>query len=293
MAVSIRKSKHRGPLSATVFLRRNVAKTAPLTLVIILAVMLIAGIVAMMNSIPLSIRTIYGYMKLHTGITGRSNPLLIPLIKEQVLKESPVPLERLITCRVADGRVQSIVGKWPFAVLALNPEDTTYYLERMEMTSLTGRLPEGDKAEAIISEPVARSLEKGIGDSLLSPSSDDMYSANEVKIVGIAKTSNYVMLIPLAYHQKWHFPPIDVYLAFAKTPADQETLDKWALKKFTKQGGRVFSYADVSSDSEEMFKILYKVLNIVIGVLVVVITIMMAMLMNIYQSQRVQEFGLL
>ena len=42
-----------------------------------------------------------------------------------------------------------------------------------------------------------------------------------------------------------------------------------------------------------MFKILYSILNVVIGLLVVVITLMMAMLMNIYQSQRLQEFGLL
>ena len=42
-----------------------------------------------------------------------------------------------------------------------------------------------------------------------------------------------------------------------------------------------------------MFHILYQILNIIIGVLVIVITLMMGMLMNIYQSQRVQEFGLL
>ena len=42
-----------------------------------------------------------------------------------------------------------------------------------------------------------------------------------------------------------------------------------------------------------MFRILYSILNVVIGLLVVVITLMMAMLMNIYQSQRLQEFGLL
>ena len=42
-----------------------------------------------------------------------------------------------------------------------------------------------------------------------------------------------------------------------------------------------------------MFKILYKILDVVIGTLVLVITIMMGMLMNIYQSQRLVEFGLL
>ncbi|MCG9894942.1 MAG: ABC transporter permease, partial [Fimbriimonadaceae bacterium] len=46
-------------------------------------------------------------------------------------------------------------------------------------------------------------------------------------------------------------------------------------------------------ETEETFEILYKILNVVITILVGVITVMMAMLMNIYQLQRVPEFGLL
>jgi hypothetical protein len=42
-----------------------------------------------------------------------------------------------------------------------------------------------------------------------------------------------------------------------------------------------------------MFSILYRILDVVIGTLVLVITFMMGMLMNIYQSQRLVEFGLL
>jgi len=42
-----------------------------------------------------------------------------------------------------------------------------------------------------------------------------------------------------------------------------------------------------------MFATLYQILNVVIGTLVLVITTMMGMLMNIYQSQRLVEFGLL
>jgi ABC-type antimicrobial peptide transport system permease subunit len=42
-----------------------------------------------------------------------------------------------------------------------------------------------------------------------------------------------------------------------------------------------------------MFKTLFQILNVVIGTLVVVITFMMGMLINIYQTQRLVEFGLL
>src|SRR5688500_6619869 len=42
-----------------------------------------------------------------------------------------------------------------------------------------------------------------------------------------------------------------------------------------------------------MFGTLYKILNVVIGTLALVITFMMGLLMNIYQSQRLVEFGLL
>jgi ABC-type antimicrobial peptide transport system permease subunit len=42
-----------------------------------------------------------------------------------------------------------------------------------------------------------------------------------------------------------------------------------------------------------MFRTLYQILNVVIGTLVIVITFMMGMLINIYQSQRIVEFGLL
>jgi putative ABC transport system permease protein/lipoprotein-releasing system permease protein len=42
-----------------------------------------------------------------------------------------------------------------------------------------------------------------------------------------------------------------------------------------------------------MFRTLFTILNVVVAMLSIVITLMMGMLMNIYQSQRLIEFGLL
>ncbi|MBL8047301.1 MAG: hypothetical protein JNJ45_01335 [Chthonomonas sp.] len=54
----LKPASARRPLSAATFLRRNLRRTFPVAVVITVAVMLIVGIVALMNSIPLSVRTI-------------------------------------------------------------------------------------------------------------------------------------------------------------------------------------------------------------------------------------------
>lgn len=281
------------PLVATTFLLRNARKTTPLVAVIVLAVMLISGIVSMINSIPLSIRTIYSYSKQMLGVTPRGDPSQTPKIRQRIESEAPVPLDRVITCRASSAQVRSIVGKWPFIVIGLEQADMQYYLDRMNARSIEGRLPAAGAAEALISSPVARNLGLKIGDVLIGPDKDEAYSPKAVKVVGIAKTEEWVMLAPIEYHRANHFPPIDLLMVFAKNLSDQQVLDSWALKAFKGERAQVFAYQELDKNTEEMFSILYKILNVVIGTLVLVITLMMAMLMNIYQSQRLQEYGLL
>lgn len=290
---SIDKKPLTKPLVPTTFLLRNVRKTAPLVAVIVLAVMLISGIVSMINSIPLSIRTIYSYSKQMLGVTPRGDPSQTPKIRQRIEKESPVPLERVITCRASSAQVRSIVGKWPFVVVGLAQEDMQFYLDRMKARRIEGRIPAAGAAEALISSPVARNLGLKMGDTLIGPEKDEAYSPKAVKIVGIAETDEWIMLAPIEYHRANHFPPIDFLMVFAKNLEDQQKLDHWALSAFKGERAQVFAYEELDKNTEEMFSILYKILNVVIGTLVLVITLMMAMLMNIYQSQRLQEYGLL
>jgi putative ABC transport system permease protein/lipoprotein-releasing system permease protein len=79
----------------------------------------------------------------------------------------------------------------------------------------------------------------------------------------------------------------------AKDIREQGRLDHWAYDRFKGEQARVFAYFQLEKETDEMFRILYSILNVVVAMLVIVITLMMAMLMNIYQSQRIQEFGLL
>lgn len=284
---------HKKPLSAGTYLLRNAGKTLPLTAVIVLAVMLIAGIVSLMNSIPLSIRTIYAYSELQLGVTPRGDSSRLPEIRERIERQSPVPIEHVMTVRTAGAEVQSIVGKWPFAVLAMTQEDMRFYLDRVKPKRVQGRLPEAGAAEALISEPVARNLGLKMGDTLLGPEVQGRFSRQNVTIVGIAETAYWLMVIPIEYHTLNHFPPIDALMVFARTPSEQRLLDDWAVEAFKGEPAQILAYRNLQEETDDMFRILYKILNVVIGTLVLVITFMMALLMNIYQSQRIQEFGLL
>ncbi len=286
-------TSNRKPLAPILYVRRNLSRVAPLVAVIVLAVMLISAIIAMINSIPLSIKRIYAYSRHYAGVSPRGNPLLTPIWRERILQNSPIKVGRVITCRASENQVRSIVGKWPFVVLALSPDDMDYYLHRLGSRRVAGRIPFDGRPEAIVSEPVARNLGKKLGDALLSKDWEDAFSPNQVNITGIADTDEWLMLMPLAYHKKYHFPPIDVLLFFAEKQSEQRALDKWIFESLKGENARVWTYERLESTTNEMFNILYKILNVIIFTLVAVITLMMAMLINIFQSQRIQEFGLL
>jgi len=283
----------RGPLHPTTYLLRNAAKTIPLIAVILLAVMLVMGIVSMINSIPYSIRTIYSYSKNVLGVTPRGDPEMTPKIEKDIRKQSPYPIERIIRCRASGAQVKSIVGKWPFVVLGMKRDDLEYFLNKLGAERVEGRLPESGKPEVVISEPVARNLGLKLGDNLLSPDTQEMYSPLPVKVVGIAQTSEWLMFNDITYQQENHFPPIENVLVFGKDLETQDKIDRWAYEEFRGERAQVLAYFQLEENTQEMFSILYRILDVVIGTLVLVITFMMGMQMNIYQSQRLVEFGLL
>lgn len=288
-----RPGNRSNPLAASVYLRRNFSKTAPLMGVIILAVMLIAGIVSLINSIPLSIKVIYAYSKQYVAVTPRGNPMLTPLFEKGVRDGTPVDLERVVTIRGSQIEVNSIVGKWPFVVLGLSQDDMPFYMDRMSGELFEGRLPVVGEPEAVISEPMARNLGLKIGGVLQRPDSPESFSPKQVKVVGIARSDNWFAFTSIEYQRANHFPNIDAFMAFAQTPADQLRLDRWTEDLLEGQNAQVYTYRKLEEQADTMFTILYQILNVVIGTLVVVITLMMGMLINIFLSQRLQEFGLL
>lgn len=281
------------PMAPTTFLKRNLGKTIPLALVIVLAVMLIAGIIALIDSIPLSINVIYGYTKLSLGVSPRGDNAALPGLIKKIQSQSPVPIEHVAICRVSSAQVESIVGKWPFLVLGLDLPDMKYYVQRLGATHMEGRLPIDGAPEAIVSRPVATNLNLRIGSTLLGPDIDNSYSPVPVKVVGIADTNQWFMLDTKKFIDANYLPPINLAMVFAHNRTDQIALDTWATKTFKGSKSEVFTYHDVEKQTQHMFRTLFTLLDLVIAMLVFVITLMMGLLINIYQSQRLIEYGLL
>ncbi len=293
---SVKAAKQRRilrPLAPTTYLLRNAGKTIPLTAVIVLAVMLVSGIIAMIDSIPYSIRNVYSYAKEETGITPRGDPSLLPGLVETVKRKSPVPLDKIIICRASSSLVKSIVGKWPFIMLGLTQDDMRYYAARQMTKKIEGRYPNPGAPEALISRPVAKNLNLKIGSTILKPDDIENYAPVPVKVVGIAETERWYMIDSIEFQRDNYFPRIDDALIFAKNSTDQNKLDHWVVDKFKGQRPVIFAYFQIEKSTREMFATLYMILNVVIGALAIVITFMMGMLMNIYQTQRLVEFGLL
>ena len=285
----------RHPLSPTTFLLRNVGKSLPLVAVIVLAVMLVVGVISMMNSIPFSIKTIYRYSQAQVAITPRGDSAGLDPLLAKVREAAPVPIGRVLTVRGVGTQVQSIVGKWPFVVLGLKPDDLRFYLLRhgVPEDGVKGRLPKAGAPEVVVSAPVAQNLKLKLGSVLLGPEEEESYSPYPVRVVGIARTEDWLMAGDYAYQRENHFPPVDAALVFARSPDDQPRLDAAVDKALKGARAQVFTYAQIRKQSDEMFATLYQILNVVIATLVGVITLMMGMLINIYQSQRITEFGLL
>jgi ABC-type lipoprotein release transport system permease subunit len=281
------------PLSPSTYLLRNAGKTIPLVGVIVLAVLLVCGIIALINSIPLSIRVIYSYNKEFLGVSPRGDTSQTQNIVDEIRKDSPVPIERIVICRAAGSQVRSIVGKWPFVVIGMPVQDMNWYLARQHSKGINGRLPVAGAPEAVVSAPVARNLNLKLGSVLLNPNENESYSPKYVKVVGIANTDRWVMFTSVDYIREHHLPPVDLAMVFARNLEEQSKLDHWAEKHFKGRRAQMWAYHQIEKNTQEMFATLYQIINVIIGALALVITFMMGMLMNIYQSQRLVEFGLL
>ncbi|MGI8922883.1 MAG: ABC transporter permease [Fimbriimonadales bacterium] len=280
------------PLAPWAFLLRNPGKSTPLVLVIMLAVLLIAGVVTVMNSIPLSIRTVYSFSRFMTGVTPRGDAAFLPELRAHFDK-SPAPIERMVSCRTVGVNVKSIVGPWPFVLYGFHKRDIDYAVGKFQLGSLRGRLPASGEPEVVITEPLTRNLDLKLGDSILGPKDEKNYSPYNVKVVGIFDSKEWFAFSSYEYVAANHFPPIDVLMLFAKNQTEQRRLDAWTETSLKGQKAVTFTYPTIEKDTRETFQVLFKILNIVIGLLVLVITIMMGMLINIFLSQRIVEFGLL
>jgi hypothetical protein len=237
----------RHPLSPMLFLMRNPGRSLPLTLVLALAVLTIASVVALLNSIDRTILKIYDYNRYFAAITPRgSNKLKQELVER--IERAPYYAASYETV-VCFMNAETIVGKMPFVIFGLEQAQMESLAARCRLTLREGRYPLPGEAGVVLSEPLMRNKNLKLGDVVLSPLIPDQYAPVPVRVVGVLHGDTWLAIGSLEFIRDNFFPPTRNLLIFATEPRHQPRLDAWIRETLKGAQARVWTYAELQEDA--------------------------------------------
>ena len=279
------------PLSALLYLRRNLGRTVPITLVILFSVVMVASVVTVVRSINLTVYTLYGYNRFTTGVIPR-NALTVDEAIVAAIRKQP-DLGELAPVHSYTCLLRTIFGRLVFPIFGLESADRDLLMQRCHVNLAAGRLPNEGQPEAIISDFVAHNLGVKIGDVLLEPDSEDAFAPVKVKLVGTLAGDVWLGLTSKAFVDANSPFTWQGYLAFARSPRRQTILDAEMERVNDKAHARLWRFRNLVKETENSLTNLYLMLNIVIGIVVSVISFVCGLLSNIYFTQRLPEVATL
>ncbi|MGC8666840.1 MAG: ABC transporter permease [Chthonomonadales bacterium] len=279
------------PLSPWIYFRRNPGKTLPIVFVIAVAVALVASVVTVVDSINLTVLTMYGYQRHFAVITPR-NALAVPDEILAQVRRQPL-LDRVYPAQAAFTEVKTIFGKVPFVIFGLEPAARDTVLARCGLKVIAGRLPAEGAPEVALSVDIVRNRKLHLGSVVLSPQSEGSYCIVPARLVGILDGPVWFALTSQSFVRA-HFPlaPEGV-LVLARDERNQRRLDTSLGRVLDKARCRLWTYAGLVRDTRDALASLYLIMGVVIGIIVFAIAFLTAMLTSIYFTQRLSEFATL
>ena len=266
----------------------------PLGFVIVLSVFLISSVVTIVDSIDLTVLTIYNYTRFYNPVVPRAGRLKIDSDIEKQIKTIP-GVDRTIDATGFFMNVNTVFGPSPFICFGLPVADRDYLVKRAGDNLIAGRWPKPGAPEVAVSEGLVRNKGSKLGDIVAGP--DDtgtlVPSPVPVRLVGIiggptwmAYTSQEFVLeqLPLVPHSE---------LVVGKTAGDQLKLGDYLISHLDKSRVEVFTYHSLVTILRKSLKSMYLIMALVNGTVIFVVALMAGMLSSIYFQQRVVEFAVL
>ncbi len=263
--------------------------------VIVLSVFLIASVVTIVNSIDLTVLTIYNYTKVFTPVLPRSIQPRVPDDIQAQLRKTP-GVDRMIETSGFFFNINTVFGKLPFVCFGVTDANRDYLMHRAGDTlEPGGRIPLPGKPEAVISEGLARNKKVKIGDIIASPLDTGTFVAApaKIKLVGILKGSTWMAFtskqftdenLPLVPHS---------LLVTTKDIADQRAFSDKLFNSLDKVQVEVLSFNNLVETLRTSLASMYLIMHLVNGTVIFVVALMAGMLSNIYFTQRISEFAVL
>ena len=216
----------RHPLSAITYFRRNPSKVLPMGFVIVLSVFLIASVATLVNSLDLTILTIYGYTRYFTYAIPQRGALSVPDSQVRVIRQDP-RTDRVIPGAIFFTSIKTVMGRMPFVVLGVSAEDRSYLLGRVGMRLVQGRMPADGMPEAVLSEPLARNKKVKVGDVIAGPLDEDGISGSPIpgKLVGILSGPTWISFTSKSFAETTFLTTPRTTLFTTKRPQDLMALN--------------------------------------------------------------------
>jgi len=279
------------PLSPLLYFQRNPGRTLPVAFVIVVAVALVASVVTVVNSIDLTVMTMYGYQRHFTAVTPR-NAFTVSDDIQQAIRSQPL-VKQTFTTRPALTVVKTIFGKMPFVVFGLSKEGRETVMRQCGLRLVSGRMPAEGSPEVALHADIARNRKLKLGDVVLKPDSEDSYSLIPMRLVGTFDGPVWLALGSESFIQG-NFPlSTQGIVILARTEQDQRTLDRILDKKLDKSRCRTWTFASLVRETQDALSSLYLIMNVVITIIIFAIAFLTGMLANIYFMQRIPEFATL
>lgn len=279
------------PLSSLLYFRRNPGRTLPVAFVIVVAVALVASVVTVVNSIDLTVLTMYGYQRHFTVVTPRNAFIVSDDINRKIRGQALVA--QTFTARPAITVVKTIFGKMPFVVFGLSKQGRETVLRQCGLRLVSGRMPGDGQPEVALHADIARNRKLKLGDVVLKPDSEDSYSLIPMRLVGTFDGPVWLALGSESFVQA-NFPlSTQGIVILARTEEDQRRLDRILDKQLDKSRCRTWTYASLVRETKDALSSLYLIMNVVITIIIFAIAFLTGMLANIYFMQRIPEFATL
>lgn len=266
----------------------------PLGFVIVLSVFLIASVVTIVNSIDLTVLTIYGYTRYFNPVIPKSGRLMVDAGSLDRIERTPGH-SRTIDSSGFFININTVFGRLPFVCLGVSDTDRDYLIARVGDSLSEGRWPAMGMPEAVVSEGIVRNRRLKLGDVIASPTdTGTLFSVPEpVRLVGILRGPTWVAFTSKAYTD-YAMPLIPhSVLVTAQDVNRQVSFGDALYSELDKSHVEVFSFHSLVSELRSTLSSMYLIMALVNGTVIFVVALMAGMLSNIYFTQRVSEFAVL
>jgi len=251
-------------------------------------VFLIASIVTIVDSIDLTVLTIYGYTRAFTPVIPRAGRLRVdPQLQDQIRKMPQT--DKIIEAGGFFFNINTVFGRLPFVCFGVNPAQRDYLIGRAGDKLAEGRMPAEGQPEAVVSEGIVRNRRLKLGDVLAAPTDTGSLVSVPVpvKLVGILSGPTWIAFtsrqfsdaaLPLVPHS---------VLVTTHNVADQVNFGDTLMASLDKVQVQVFSFHSLVKELRDTLSSMYLIMSLVNGTVILVVALMSGMLSAIGIPRRI------